>query len=417
MNLAGQVTTTAPNGPQTHGGQLPFIADSIGRQPGQTQGNQTTDPGLGILETGANQTQGVGYNVAAARRHERRRQQRLRRRRTDGRRRTGSVISPSTGTNSPAFLVFSNRSVTVPVTQSWAYGDARAAGRQYHHAGQRHSDQPVHQPRSAVQLQLRRHHVLHQPVSELAARCLRRRRRIQRIRHRCSQLHRAAAACTTSLASSGFNSITTKTVDLDSPANYPSLTILTIEDTTHPNAGLGMAPRSPYMPNLFGDGTGQHRDRRADATSLNGKSEQRRRLCLPACDTLPLSLGGEPTCINVQLERSAFIFAGANSGEQAGFSVANAGDVNGLTAPATHAVNDILIGAPRFNNNAGAAYLVYGGSVADGWCALHVPDGYRPQPVEHRPHLAHRSDPAPRRRFCGGRQRSGRYHRQRCGRL
>ncbi len=58
---------------------------------------------------------------------------------------------------------------------------------------------------------------------------------------------------------------------------------------------------------------------------------------------------------------SQFTFAGANSGDAAGFSVANAGDVNGATLGA-FAVNDLLIGAPKFNNNAGAAYLVYGGT-------------------------------------------------------
>ena len=60
FNLSGQATT-APNGPQTIGGQLPFIADSSGAN--QVQGNQTTDPGLGILETGSVQAQGVGYSV------------------------------------------------------------------------------------------------------------------------------------------------------------------------------------------------------------------------------------------------------------------------------------------------------------------------------------------------------------------
>ncbi len=117
-NLAG-VTTIAPNGPQTQGAILPFIADSIGLPPGQTQGTQTTDPGLGILETGANQAQGVGWNVAA-----------LGDMNGDGSNdylvgaptvaTSGSTINPSTGTNSRAFLVFANRSVTVPVTQSWA---------------------------------------------------------------------------------------------------------------------------------------------------------------------------------------------------------------------------------------------------------------------------------------------------------
>ena len=117
VNLAGQ-TTIAPNGPQTIAGQLPFIADSIGTTT-QTQGNQTTDPGLGVMEAGSLQAQGVGYNVAA-----------LGDMNGDGSNdylvgaptvtRTGTVISPGTGTNSQAFLVFGNRSVTVPTTQNWA---------------------------------------------------------------------------------------------------------------------------------------------------------------------------------------------------------------------------------------------------------------------------------------------------------
>ena len=56
-----------------------------------------------------------------------------------------------------------------------------------------------------------------------------------------------------------------------------------------------------------------------------------------------------------------FTFAGANSGDAAGFSVASAGDVNGATV-ARRPINDLLIGAPHFNSNAGAAYLVYGGT-------------------------------------------------------
>ena len=52
--------------------------------------------------------------------------------------------------------------------------------------------------------------------------------------------------------------------------------------------------------------------------------------------------------------------------KQAGFSVANAGDVNGAgTGTGPHPVNDIIIGAPNANNRTGAAYLVYGGSHAD----------------------------------------------------
>ena len=66
-NIAGSMTT-APAGPQTIGGQLPFIADSNGLN--QVQGTQTTDPGLGVLETGSVASQEVGSSVAASGGHE-----------------------------------------------------------------------------------------------------------------------------------------------------------------------------------------------------------------------------------------------------------------------------------------------------------------------------------------------------------
>ncbi len=51
------------------------------------------------------------------------------------------------------------------------------------------------------------------------------------------------------------------------------------------------------------------------------------------------------------------IFAGEAAGDEAGWSVADAGNVNG----AAGSVDDLLIGAPD-NLGIGAAYLVYGGS-------------------------------------------------------
>ncbi|HKM56284.1 MAG TPA: integrin alpha, partial [Isosphaeraceae bacterium] len=123
FNLASQ-TTTPPNGPQTIGGQLPFIADTLtfnSTTSNQTQGNQTTDPGLGVLETGSLPAQGVGYNVAA-----------LGDMNGDGsndfligaptvapQTNNISLITPSTGTNDQAFLLFGNRSATVPTIQPW----------------------------------------------------------------------------------------------------------------------------------------------------------------------------------------------------------------------------------------------------------------------------------------------------------
>ncbi|MGC1723562.1 MAG: hypothetical protein WA746_31665, partial [Isosphaeraceae bacterium] len=123
QNIAGSVTT-APAGPQTIGGQLPFIADSSGLN--QVQGTQTTDPGLGILETGSVSPQGAGYNVAG-----------LGDMNLDpsgsndyligapGVTQSSGIISPpapptATPTTSQAFLIFGNRTAPLGVIQDWS---------------------------------------------------------------------------------------------------------------------------------------------------------------------------------------------------------------------------------------------------------------------------------------------------------
>jgi hypothetical protein len=73
------------------------------------------------------------------------------------------------------------------------------------------------------------------------------------------------------------------------------------------------------------------------------------------------ALSGSTQTINVgTMTSSAQIipFAGAASGVKAGFSVADAGDVDG----AAGTVDDLLIGAPGADAGMGNAYLVYGGS-------------------------------------------------------
>ena len=185
VNLAGQ-TTIAPNGPQTIAGQLPFIADSFGTTT-QTQGNQTTDPGLGVMETGSLQAQGVGYAVRRPRRHERRRQQRLPGRCPDR--------DPDRHRHQPehrdqlAGLPRLRQPVGHrPDDPELGLLDAGNEGRQHQPARQQHPDQPLHQPRPALQLQFRRDHLHHEPVAELPARCLRGLGRAECVLHRGPQL-------------------------------------------------------------------------------------------------------------------------------------------------------------------------------------------------------------------------------------
>ena len=58
------------------------------------------------------------------------------------------------------------------------------------------------------------------------------------------------------------------------------------------------------------------------------------------------------------------IFAGATSGDQAGWSLAGVGDVNGATANGSFPIADLLIGAPAAVSGAnGKAYLIYGSNI------------------------------------------------------
>jgi hypothetical protein len=66
--------------------------------------------------------------------------------------------------------------------------------------------------------------------------------------------------------------------------------------------------------------------------------------------------------LNTSGQSSSFVvLAGANAGEKAGFSVADCGDVNGVTSGSNH-VDDLLIGSPNAGAGNGWAYLVYGGT-------------------------------------------------------
>ena len=159
-------------------------------------------------------------------------------------------------------------------------------------------------------------------------------------------------------ATSNFNLGTLRNapIDLDNPQNYPGLTIVTFEDTANPNVGLGSSFTD--IPNVFADG----QDTLAigePGASLDGKTGNGGVFLFPI-STIPMTVG-QNNVVQVQAD-SPFTITGANNNDAAGSSLANAGDVNGLTGPLTTPINDLLIGAPKFNSGAGAAYLVYGGS-------------------------------------------------------
>lgn len=363
FNLAGQ-QTTAPNGPQTLGGQLPFIADSFGFNP-QTQGTQTTDPGLGVLESGNGSvaSQGIGYNVAAVGDMN-----------LDGSNdflvgapgvtRTGTVISPETGNPSQAFLVFGNRSVTLPTTQSWLsstpeqrVGVINALGQgtvaQFNPFTNRNSPFAYNFDGIIFQTNSFPNSGLGTFVAQAGPNAF----VIGAPNYGGTGVGRLYYIT----ATSNFNqsALRSAPVNLDDPTNplYSGLTIVTFKEGADPGTVSGLGTSFADMPNLFGQGLDNLIIGEPGA-SLNNKTGNGGVFVFQAT-SLPLTPGAD-NVVDVR-SQSQLTFAGANSGDAAGFSVANAGDVNGATLGA-FPINDLLIGAPNFNNNAGAAYLVYGGT-------------------------------------------------------
>ncbi len=75
---------------------------------------------------------------------------------------------------------------------------------------------------------------------------------------------------------------------------------------------------------------------------------------LPLSGTIPLSTVGQAGGIGGAL------FTGQASGDQAGYSLANAGDVDGNLTTTNVQLDDLLIGAPQIGTGPGKAYLIYG---------------------------------------------------------
>jgi hypothetical protein len=361
INLAGQ-TTVAPNGPQTIGGQLPFIADSTGFGANQTQGTQTTDPGLGVLETGGLSSQGAGYSVAA-----------LGDMNGDGSNdfligapgvtRSGSTITAASVQTSQAFLVFGNRSASVPNVQSWlsstpeqrvgllgAPGPGLGTTQQFNPFTNR--GQPFNYNFDGVSFITSA-----SPNSQLGAFVAAAGPNAFVIG---APNYAGGGRLYYILASSSFNQATLRSapIDLDNPQNYPTLTIVTFEETVNPTTS-GLGASFADLPSVFGDGQDTIAIGEPGA-SFNGKTGNGAVFLFPV-SSLPTTLGGT-NIVQVQASKP-FTIVGANSGDGAGFSIADAGDVNGatVTGAAGTNINDLLIGAPFFRSNQGAAYLVYGG--------------------------------------------------------
>jgi hypothetical protein len=156
----------------------------------------------------------------------------------------------------------------------------------------------------------------------------------------------------------GFNG---QTINLANPGSTPGLNIVTITNTaTFASGGqLGFSVAGGF--NILGDGSGDVilGAPNASVASTNTIFPVPQLTGVTYVISAALLTGGNQS-INLATQLSAQVIdiAGAASGDEAGFSVADGGNVNG----ASGSVDDLLIGAPLASGGSGKAYLVYGGS-------------------------------------------------------
>lgn len=150
-----------------------------------------------------------------------------------------------------------------------------------------------------------------------------------------------------------FNANFGQTINLD--GTPPSgLTIITF-DTSVAGSQLGFSVAGGS--NIFGDGAGDV-ILGAPAASVGTTSTNTGAVYVISTAALPTtSQTIDVTTFGQSGASNSAIFAGASAGARAGFSVADAGNVNGASGN----VDDLLIGAPA-QSGGGAAYLIYGGS-------------------------------------------------------
>jgi hypothetical protein len=163
--------------------------------------------------------------------------------------------------------------------------------------------------------------------------------------------------------SGNFLSMNGKTVDVDTPSTYGNLTVLTIVSNANGGGQLGYSVAGGL--NILGDGLGDAilgAPMATIGTTANGGTPVANTGAVYLISTALLNTGANTTfnvstALGTGALTNAVILAGEADGDLAGWSVADAGDVNG----ATGSVDDLLIGAPD-NLGIGAAYLVNGGN-------------------------------------------------------
>ena len=173
--------------------------------------------------------------------------------------------------------------------------------------------------------------------------------------------------------SSSLGTRTTKTLDLNTGA--PDVAITLITNTTALGTASATGASVSRAGTFLNDG-GRDIAIGAPNSSINGLTNNGAVYVIPngllaspaigSVKTIDLSTIGQGATTT-----TGVVFSGASSGAAAGFSVADANNVGGVTVGST-AVDAMIIGAPAYNpftnptspsvSGPGAAYLVYGGT-------------------------------------------------------
>ncbi len=166
------------------------------------------------------------------------------------------------------------------------------------------------------------------------------------------------------LVSGAFGNFMGQTINLDTPTAYSGLNIVTFVNSAATGGQLGFSVAAGM--NILGDG--------ASDIILGAPAATIGTSTIPGAVTPNTGavyvmstalLSGTSQTIDVstlgQAGSQSVLLVGANSGDRAGASVADGGDMTGATGGGAN-VDELLIGAPQANSSAGNVYVVNGGA-------------------------------------------------------
>jgi FG-GAP repeat len=149
-----------------------------------------------------------------------------------------------------------------------------------------------------------------------------------------------------------------QTIDLDNPTATSGVSIVTYATSV---IGSRLGSSVAGIGNFLNDGSNNIAMGAMNATvGSTGATPNTGAVYVVSANGIPTSTNTTPIDVSKFGQpggTSGLVLAGAGGGNQAGFSVAGAGDVNG------DGLGDLLIGAPAAAGGNGTTYLVYGGNL------------------------------------------------------